>query len=139
MQHLDIRILGDRKYQSISDVIIETSKYKILIAKGAIFNGADIPQAFWSMIGCPLDFALESLAHDILYRSRVLSRYDSDNVFYELLKQQGVDAVTSRKLYLGVRIGGSEAYEDAMDTMSEYREFVRVEPNVSKNVIINKN
>lgn len=127
MQSVDIRILSRRNYRLLNDVYAGTSKYRILIAKGVLFNGADIPEAFWSIIGCPLDYVLESLVHDVLYRSRVLSRKDSDEVFYELLKQQEVEPVLARKLYLGVRIGGSKAYEDAIETMSEYRNFVKVE------------
>ena len=127
MQSVDIRILSNRNYQLLDDVYVGTSKYRILITKGVLFNGADIPRAFWNVIGCPLDYVLESLVHDVLYRSRVLSRKDSDEVFYELLKQQEVDSITSRKLYLGVRIGGSKAYDDAIETMGEYRNFVKVE------------
>ena len=127
MQHIDIRIIGHRRYQLLADLYVETSKYKIMLAAGMIFNGADIPEAFWSLIGCPLDFALEAAVHDALYRSRVLGRKDSDEVFYELLKQQGVDSIKARKMYLGVRIGGASAYEDGMNTMAEYRDFVKVE------------
>lgn len=127
MCHIDIRILGYRKYQLLSDLHVETSKYKVMLAAGMIFNGADIPEALWSLIGCPLDFAVEAAVHDALYRSRVLGRKESDEVFYELMKQQGVDSITARKMYLGVRIGGASAYEEGMNTMAEYRDFVRVE------------
>jgi len=127
MQYIDIRILGYRKYQLLGDLHVETSKYKIMLATGMIFNGADIPEAFWSLIGCPLDFALEAAVHDALYRSRVLGRKDSDEVFYELMQQQGVDSIKARKMYLGVRIGGANAYEEGMNTMAEYRDYIKVE------------
>lgn len=128
MQSVAIRILSQRNYQLVEDVTVETNKYKIFIAKGMVFNGADIPEAMFSLIGCPMDFALESLVHDAMYRSRVISRYEADNIFYELLLQQGVNSLLARKMYLAVRIGGYKAYEDAIGTMAEYRDFVAVMP-----------
>lgn len=41
MQSVDIRIISRRNYQLLADVHVETSKYKILVAKGTLFNGAD--------------------------------------------------------------------------------------------------
>jgi Protein of unknown function (DUF1353) len=46
------------------------------------------------------------VVHDFLYSQGGLSRARADDVFYELLRAEGLGRVSSGSMWLGVRVGG---------------------------------
>lgn len=126
---IDLRIHGIGDYELLTNVNVQVNGWTITVYKGFRYNGANIPQILWDDIGCPLDYALESLFHDALYRSRLLDRKTSDKIFHALLsRRDDVSMVTAKAMYLGVRFGGESAYEQAKEDMASYRDYVYVMP-----------
>jgi hypothetical protein len=123
---VDLRIHGVGQYELLQDVSVQVNGWHITVYKGFKWDGASIPQNLWSKIGCPLDYALESLIHDALYRTGLLDRKTADKIFHALLSRRNdVSAVVAKIMYLGVRAGGSSAYNSSA-TGAAARAYVRV-------------
>jgi hypothetical protein len=122
---VDLRIHGVGQYELLQDVSVQVNGWHITVYKGFKWDGASIPKFLWDRVGCPLDYALESLIHDALYRSNALPRKLSDKIFYELLIRGHIIAVKAKAMYLGVRLGGSSAYSNTPNKPRD-KAFVRV-------------
>ena len=72
-----------------------------------------------------MDYAFESLIHDALYRTNLLDRKTSDKIFHKLLIQNGVSQITAKMMYLGVRIGGEDAYANT-PSKADARKYVMI-------------
>lgn len=124
--HLDVRILGEQKFQLLAPLVYEDSNFEIIVMEGFIFDGGSIPRLFRA-IECPLGgvgsraFAI----HDILYGTQFVGRYEADRVLYRALIAEGMDKVTAVGIYLAVRAGGSNAYND-IDTSNMYWDYVNI-------------
>ena len=124
--HLDIRILGEQKFQLLVPLIYEDEKFYIEVMEGFTFDGGSIPRLFRG-IECPLG-GLGSKAfciHDILYGTQLVGRYEADRILYRALIAEGMPRVTAMTIYLAVRAGGSSAYEN-IDSKTMYWEYVNV-------------
>lgn len=124
---IDIRIHSVGKYELLDDVSVSINGWRITVYKGFIWDGASIPRSLWDDIGCPLDYAKESLIHDALYRTNLLDRKSADKVFHKLLIQKGVSPVIAKMMYIGVRVGGEEAYTNT-PSKSDARKYVMITP-----------
>ena len=123
---LDIRILGEQKFQLLAPLVYEDDKFDITVMEGFTFNGGSIPRLFRS-IECPLG-GVGSKAfciHDILYGTQLVGRYEADRTLYKALIEQGMDRVIAIAIYLAVRAGGSSAY-DNIDSKTMYWEYVTI-------------
>lgn len=129
-QIVDIRVLGIQDYSLLSDVYFETNKWCIYVSKGFRFDGASIPRMFWEEIGCPIDFVYAGCIHDALYRTHLLSRKEADYILYLALIESGVSKVQARVMYLAVRAGGQQAYDDGIHMMAHYRNYAKVIPKL---------
>jgi hypothetical protein len=124
--HLDVRILGEQKFQLLAHLVYSDEKFHIKVMEGFIFDGGSIPRLFRG-IECPLGgvgskaFAI----HDILYGTQLVGRYEADRVLYRALIDEGMDRVTAIAIYLAVRAGGSFAYDD-ISTKTMYWEYVNI-------------
>lgn len=83
------------------------SQYCIVIPKGYTWNGANIPRAFWWLIGSmgEADFLDASMVHDILCENHNFVDYDrqlSSMIFREILKGAGVSDLKANIMYLAV-------------------------------------
>lgn len=107
---IDLRIHGIGKYELLADVNVIVDHWDITVLSGFTWDGASIPKNLWDDIGCPIDYAEESLIHDALYRTHLLDRKTADKIFHKLLIRNGVSPVIAKMMYLGVRIGGEDAY-----------------------------
>ena len=122
---IDIRIHGLGKYELLADISVTANGWKITVYKGFTWDGASIPQDLWDDIGCPLDFAVESLIHDALYRTHLLDRKSADKVFHRLLLDNGVSMVKAKAMYLAVRAMGESSYNSA-NMKAHYRNYVSI-------------
>lgn len=85
----------------------------LTIHPGFVFDGASIPQICWTSIGHPLEhrFIYAALLHDALYSSQYLPRKTADQYFQKFLTDfAGVGRYTAWKMYTGVRLFGSHAW-----------------------------
>lgn len=71
---------------------------------------ASIPRGLWFVIS-PYDIALESIFHDLAYRSQDVSRDYADYLFYHLMKLRGVPWYVRFPVYYAVRLFGKKAWE----------------------------
>lgn len=99
---------------------------KVKVSKGLITDGASIPRFLWSIIGCPLNgkYVGSAIVHDALYKSHVLTRKESDKLFLEMLKDNGVGALKRNLMYLAVRVGGYFAWRQYSDDMVEFNKVL---------------
>jgi len=123
---LDIRILGEQKFQLLAPLVYDDDKFDIIVMDGFTFDGGSIPRLFRS-IECPLGgrgskaFAI----HDILYGTQLVGRYEADRILYRALIDEGMDRVIAIAIYLAVRAGGSSSY-DNIDSKTMYWEYVKI-------------
>jgi hypothetical protein len=75
--------------------------------KGAVVNGASIPQPLWSMVGSPYtdDYRRASVVHDVACNTPGVSRKEADVMFFHACRAGGCGPLQARILYAGVRIG----------------------------------
>ena len=72
-------------------------------------DGASIPRLLWFIFGSPYDpdIIAEAIAHDAIYRGRIVPRKDADNAFRDMMKQRGaIRPWKRRRIWVGVRLFG---------------------------------
>ena len=95
-------------YKLNSRLTYENEKYKVTIKQGLVTDGASIPRIFWSLVGCPTSgkYVGSALIHDGLYCSEIISRKEADELFLDMLKDNGVCTIKRYIMFAAVRIGG---------------------------------
>lgn len=124
---IDVRIHSKDKIELLTNQGIEEYGFRITVYAGFIWDGASIPRILWEELGCPFNYLMPSLFHDALYRTHLLDRKTADKIFHRLLSKAGVDMVTAKALYLGVRVGGQTSWDDNFAMLSHYRNYVKIE------------
>lgn len=84
-------------------------KRTLRIMAGFVTDGASIPRFLWRVCGHPFSpYAVApALAHDALYRSRLLPRAECDRELYALMQANGAVARSKAgSFWLAVRSGG---------------------------------
>lgn len=85
------------------------------IPKHFIVDGASIPRFFWRLVSHPLNprYWVAFVVHDYLYGNSLLniweqnlSRHDVDELFYEMLRAEGVGWTVANTMHKAVRSGG---------------------------------
>jgi len=124
---LNIQFTAENQYTFLTPLIFETEKWRVTVAAGCIYNGGSIPRLL-QIVECPMSYAMAyaSGLHDPLYGSGLLSRRESDLIFYKALLACGMARTKAYAIWQAVRIGG-EAYYKNQSTVSYYRDFVLVE------------
>ena len=122
---IDVRINGVGKYELLSDVSVSVNGWNITVYKGFTWDGASIPKSLWSEVGCPIDYAVESLIHDALYRTALLNKDEADLIFKSLLLSNGVNEITANLMYLAV---SSFGYSSFGSDKSLARNYVMITP-----------
>ena len=87
----------------------------LVVPAGFECVGASVPRFLWGSVSpqihpCTLRAAV---AHDFLYRfqPKGWSRKDADELFYDLVREDGLGWWRAQKAYWGVRIFGGDAWE----------------------------
>lgn len=85
------------------------------IPAGFQCDGASVPQLLWSTISPAIDprTLRGALAHDYLYRNAPAgwTRKDADELFYDLIREDGLSWWASQKAYWGVRLFGGSSWQ----------------------------
>lgn len=88
---------------------------EIVVPKGFVTNYASI-EVLHNIFLYPL-YALvagygnyASTVHDYLYHTQAFSRKECDRIFYDALRAEGVAKWRAAIFWMGVRLGGSKAY-----------------------------
>lgn len=126
--NLDIRHIGANTFLILAPLVYENKQFVITVYDGFDYDGASIPKALWSIIGCPMGELYSSAAciHDALYASRLLDRKLCDKIFHEAMLSSGVDRALAKKMYLAVRTFGESSYLEN-EKLSKYRDLIKIE------------
>jgi hypothetical protein len=124
---LDVRWTGKQSFDLINYLVYENDTFTITIYPSFDYDGASIPRALWSVIGCPMGelYSRAACLHDALYASRIFDRKTCDKLFHEAMLSDGVSRSLAKQMYLAVRAFGDSAFQDG--EVSKYRELIQVE------------
>lgn len=99
-------------------------KRYVEVPAGFVFDGASVPNAVYGVLDAnALDLIIPGMLHDYLYRSdaamlhpdtrepREFDREDADKVLSKAAQMCGCDWDDAKKIFYGVRVGGSGAYQ----------------------------
>lgn len=79
-------------------------------------DGASVPRLFWATVSPRVDPATirGAVAHDYLYRKHPdgWTRADADELFYDLIRADGLSWWRANKAWLGVRLFGGAAWKE---------------------------
>jgi hypothetical protein len=84
--------LNSKEYMLRSSLSFENDVMKVTCKNGLVTDGASIPRAFWAVIGSPFSgkYVGSAIIHDGLYKSHKLSRAEADELFNQMLVDNGV-------------------------------------------------
>lgn len=124
---LKVDVVGEQNFILLEPLVYRNKDYDIIVSKGFDFDGASIPRALWSIIGCPMGGLYSSAAciHDALYASKILDRKTCDKLFHEAMLSCNVSESIAKEMYLAVRAFGESTYEESED-MYKYRNLIEI-------------
>lgn len=101
-------------YTLLEDLVVVWNGRVLVVPAGFKSDGASVPRFFWRCVFPPGDSkALRAaFAHDFIYREHPQgwTKADADNMFYDLLREDGVSWLSSQGAYWGVRLCGGPAW-----------------------------
>ena len=117
--HPEGKNLEYRRLQETFWFIIDGKIFEM--SPGFWWDGASIPQIFWSIIGDPWseDIAPGALIHDVLYATQYYERWKADEILYEVNKLNKMNTVKNHLVYRAVRTAGWKAYSSKTDKQIE--------------------
>ena len=120
--------IDDQRFVLLEKETAFSLGYRITINKGFDFDGASISKPLWSIIGSPFtgNYVRAALFHDGLYACCTLDRKLSDDIFLDLMKEDGVGYFKRYSMYLAVRAFGSRAYDSNQEDIPIYKEIVNI-------------
>jgi hypothetical protein len=77
-----------------------------IIPTGFDTDFASVPRSFWNILPPIGKHNRAALLHDYMYVNNIGTRKFADNVFFNVMIQDGVNIIQAYVMYLGVRIGG---------------------------------
>ncbi len=98
----------ENKYELVRDYEIEVEGVKIVVPKFFRYDGASIPAVAWQLTFSPFhpDVMLPSLIHDWLFYNHQEDQDTTDDIFYRLLRDNGVNYLKASTMWAAVRTGG---------------------------------
>lgn len=122
--------IDNRRKRLLEGISVISCGYLIKVKAGLIYDGASIPKLFWNLIGSPFTgkYRVASLVHDALYASEGLDRKKCDEVFLDLMEQDGVGYFKRYAMYWAVRLGGGLVWKRHTDeSVMESKGYIDVE------------
>jgi hypothetical protein len=118
------RLLEEINYK----VTTKTEIIHISVKEGFEYDGASIPKAFWWLIGSPFSgkYRLAATIHDALYATQLTTREESDDIFYNIMVNEGVAIWKAKLMYTAVLAFGGSVYKKTHEQMEAERKFVEV-------------
>ena len=102
-------------YTLLEDVVIVWNGRVLRIPAGFKSDGASVPRFFWRSVFPPGDSRAltAAFAHDFVYRTHPegWTRKMADDMFYDLLRRDGVGLFNAQTAYWGVRLFGGASWE----------------------------
>ena len=114
MSKLLVKDLMNGKFELISDYIYQIENYVIRVPKSFVTDYASIPRIFRAIVLPYGKHSGASVAHDYLYSKGCelnIERKKADKIFLEILKEEGVNPILARLMYIAVRCFGKTRYK----------------------------
>lgn len=98
----------DNLYELMEDYEINILSHKIVVPKSFKYDGASIPAAAWQMTYSPFDpdVMLPALVHDWLFFNHQMDQVTTDEIFYLMLKENGVNNAKATMMWAAVSTVG---------------------------------
>ena len=107
--------VGSAHWITASEIIVinRVNKFKINIPEGFLYDLASVPWTFSRILpkAHPRMFKA-ALVHDYLYWTRTGTKEEADNIFYEIMIQEGMVGWKAKAAYKAVDLFGRSAWED---------------------------
>ena len=102
-------------YTLLEDMVVIWNGKVLVVPAGFKSDGASVPRFFWRIVFPPGDSrALRaSIAHDFIYRNCPFgwTRAEADQLFYDVLRTDGVPYLNAKGAYYGVRLFGCKSWK----------------------------
>lgn len=104
---------------------------------GLLYDGASIPQPFWSVIGGPYEglYREGAAVHDAGCCAQTAKWQDVHHMFYEAMRCSGVGFIKAKIMFYAVWAGGPRWKTLNTAMPATCRRSLYVDPNVQKNII----
>ena len=98
----------ENKYELVQDFEITVEGVDIVVPKFFRYDGASIPAVAWQLTFSPFhpDVMLPSLVHDWLFYNHQENQDITDEIFYRLLRDNGVNYLKANTMWAAVRTAG---------------------------------
>lgn len=105
------------QYELVRDYKVVVDNIQITVPKYFRYDGATIPAAAWTFTFSPFhpDVMLPSLVHDWMYFNHQNTRDETDDVFYSMLRENGVNNFKANAMWAAVRAAGSLFWDNDED------------------------
>jgi hypothetical protein len=89
-----------------------SSRGPLTVPAGFETDGASVPRMFWSILDPFGPYFKAAVIHDWLYspHNRRFTRAQSDELFLEAMRNNGLDWMRRELIYRAVRLGGWRSY-----------------------------
>ena len=114
MSKLLVKDLMNGKFELISDYIYQIEERVIRVPKSFVTDYASIPRIFRAIVLPYGKHSGASVVHDYLYSKNCelnIERKKADKIFFEILKEEGVNPILARLMYIAVRCFGKTRYK----------------------------
>ena len=114
MSKLLVKDLMNGKFELVDDYVYQIEEYSIRVPKGFVTDYASIPRIFRPIVLPYGKHSGASVVHDYLYSKGCnlnIERKKADKIFLEILKEEGVNPILARLMYIAVRIFGKIRYK----------------------------
>lgn len=100
----------------LEDLVICWNGCVFTIPEGFESDGVSCPRFLWTSVSPAMDpqTLRAGIAHDWIYRTQPKgwTRAESDRMFYDLAREDGLAWIRAEKAYLGLRAFGGKAWND---------------------------
>jgi len=125
---LCLKIVGEQTYIVIEPLSYETEGFSLCVNRGFDFDGASVPQIFWSFGLSPMTGSYQRSAclHDALYACEFGNdRGLCDDLFLEAMESDGVGFLRRMLMYGAVRAFGWVVWnKHTKEDVNAYQKFI---------------
>jgi len=121
--------VGDNSWELREKLSYQNDQYKITAKEGLVTDFASIPRIAWTLVGSPAmgKYTASSVIHDILYATEALPRKEADELFLEMLEEDGVGWIKRYTMYWAVRAGGWAVWKGhTKESIQEAQKYIKL-------------
>lgn len=107
-------------YEVADDVVRTTGGVSVRVPKFFQYDGSSLPMVAWPIFGTPFSPHLmgASVFHDWLYHTHVVPKVVADDLFHQMLVEDGVDATKAWLMMQAVEKFGDASWQNGPDDLA---------------------